>query len=76
VVVTDTPGLADYVIEGETGLRVPAGDVDAAAGAIESLLADPDRARGMGARGRQQVERAFTTEHQAARLAELMREAV
>ena len=42
--------------------------------AIESLLADPDRARAMGARGRCEVGGTFTTERQAARLAALMRE--
>jgi glycosyltransferase involved in cell wall biosynthesis len=74
VVVTDTPGLSDYVSDGVTGLLVPPGDLWAAARAIESLLADPDRARAMGLQGRRTVDRAFTTEVQAARLAELMRE--
>jgi glycosyltransferase involved in cell wall biosynthesis len=74
VVVTDTPGLSDYVIAGETGLLVPPGDVHAAARAIGSLLAEPDRARAMGERARREVEVAFTTERQAARLAELLRE--
>jgi glycosyltransferase involved in cell wall biosynthesis len=35
VVATDTPGLAEYVVQGETGLLVPAGEHSAAAEAIE-----------------------------------------
>ena len=74
VVVTNTPGLSDYVIDGETGFLVPPGDDRAAAQAIVTLLTDSDRARAMGARGRSEVEASFTTEHQAALLAQLMRE--
>ena len=74
VVATDTPGLAEYVVEGETGLLVPAGDQLAAVEAIEALLADPERARALGEQGRRAVERSFTSEKQAERLAELIRE--
>jgi hypothetical protein len=58
--------------DGLTGLFLPLGDLGAAACAIESLLADPDRARAMGLQGRRVVDQAFTSEAQAARLAELM----
>jgi glycosyltransferase involved in cell wall biosynthesis len=74
VVVTNNPGLSDYVSDGLTGLLVPPGDLRSAARAIEALLADPDRGRAMGLEGRRAVADAFTTEVQAARLAELMRE--
>jgi len=72
VVITDTPGMRDYVEDGETGLLVPAGDPAALATAIADLLLDPDRAAAFGAAGRRSVERRFTTEMQAQRLAELI----
>lgn len=65
VVVTDNPGLNDYVHHGETGWLVPAGDPHAMAQAVSSLIADPPRARRMGERGRALVERFFTTRHMA-----------
>lgn len=55
VVASATGGLQETVLHGETGLLVPPGDVSALAEAIRSLLAHPDKARHMGARG---VERA------------------
>ncbi|MDO5697692.1 MAG: glycosyltransferase family 4 protein [Dermatophilus congolensis] len=65
LVVTDNPGLSDYVRHGETGLLVPAGDAPAMARAVESLLRDPARARAMGERGRAVVEEMFTSRHMA-----------
>ncbi len=69
VVVTDTPGMRDYVTHGETGLLVPAGDGQALAAAVAELLAHPDRAREMGAAARRDVERRFSTHVQAGHLA-------
>lgn len=42
VVATDAPGLRDSVVEGETGLLAPDGDVTAFAERIGRLLADDD----------------------------------
>ncbi|MCS0497063.1 glycosyltransferase family 4 protein [Ancylobacter sp. MQZ15Z-1] len=42
-------GIADAMRAGRTGLLTPAGDVAAFAGAIESLLADAEKRRAMGA---------------------------
>lgn len=72
VVVTDTPGMRDYVSDGEHGLLVPPGDAEAMADAITALLRDPDRAQALGSAGRERVAKAFTTRAQAARLAELI----
>jgi hypothetical protein len=47
------------------------GDLGAAAWAIKSLLADPDRARAMGLQGRSVVDQAFTSEAQARSTREL-----
>ena len=55
-------GVPDVIDEGQDGLLVPFGDVEALAAAIESLLADPERRREMGQRGRAKVEDRHTWE--------------
>jgi glycosyltransferase involved in cell wall biosynthesis len=58
VVATRVGGLPEIVVDGVTGLLVPAGDALALAAAIERLLADPELAGRMGAAGRRRaVER-------------------
>jgi phosphatidylinositol alpha-1,6-mannosyltransferase len=52
VVAGDSGGAPETVQEGRTGHVVGGRDVDAVAGAVAGLLADPDRARAMGAAGR------------------------
>jgi glycosyltransferase involved in cell wall biosynthesis len=52
VVSTDVGGVADLVEDGVNGLLVPSGDAEALAGAIATLLADPERAASMGREGR------------------------
>jgi glycosyltransferase involved in cell wall biosynthesis len=59
VVATRVGGIPDAVREGETGLLVPASSPDALAAAIESLLADPERRRRMGAAGQARVREEF-----------------
>ncbi|WP_217994530.1 glycosyltransferase family 4 protein [Mobilicoccus pelagius] len=76
VVVTDNPGLSDYVEHGVTGLLVPAKDPGAMADAIDALLADPGRAAAMGREGRRRVEGHFTTAHMADDLASVLCDAV
>jgi glycosyltransferase involved in cell wall biosynthesis len=49
-------GVPDVIDEGVDGLLVEFGNVAQIAAAIDSLLADPDRAREMGQRGRAKVE--------------------
>ena len=73
VVVTDTPGMRDYVEHGSTGLLVPPGDVPALAAAVAELLADPQRAAAMGEAARHDVAKRFSTETQAGHLAALVR---
>jgi glycosyltransferase involved in cell wall biosynthesis len=69
VVVPDTPGMAEYVVPGETGLVYPVGDEAALAECVRSLLADPQRAAAMGSAGRRLVAEYYDTDVQARRLA-------
>jgi phosphatidyl-myo-inositol dimannoside synthase len=76
VVVGDSGGARESLIDGETGLLVDGADVEAVADAVADLLADPLRARTMGAAGRERVERDHTWPLIAERLAGWLREAV
>ena len=49
LVVTRLPAAADYLVDGETALLVPQGDVAAMREAIERLLSDPAAAARLGA---------------------------
>jgi len=75
VVATDTPGMREYLRDGETGVLVPAGDPDALAAAVDGLLRDPDRSRELGRAGRGSVESQFSTSTLAAQLADMLRAA-
>ena len=72
VVAGDSGGAPDAVLDGETGYVVGGRDLAAIAGRITDLLADPHRARAMGAAGRSWVEREWRWEKQAERLAALL----
>ena len=55
-VVSDSPGLRESVLDGETGLLVPHGDIDALVEAIGALLRDSERREEMGRRARSFAE--------------------
>ncbi len=61
-VVTDIPGCREAVEQERNGLLIPLGDVQALAGAIMVLLTDKEKARQMGATGRQMAEERFDEE--------------
>lgn len=62
VVASDTGGIPDWLSDGENGLLVEAGDAEGMGAALGALLADPDRAASLGARGAERVRRDFTVE--------------
>jgi len=72
VVAGDSGGAPDAVLPGETGYVVGGRDVPAIAARITDLLADPAKAREMGAAGRAWVEREWRWERQADRLSALL----
>ncbi|CAN5331528.1 hypothetical protein BH11ACT1_BH11ACT1_12800 [soil metagenome] len=61
VVITGTPGMADYVRDDRTGVVVAPGDADALARETTELLRDVDRAQELGRAGRGFVEAGHTT---------------
>jgi glycosyltransferase involved in cell wall biosynthesis len=65
IVASDAPGCRDVVHDGETGLLVPPGDIDALAAALAQLATDPVRRQAMGRAGRALVEREFGEERVA-----------
>ena len=60
VVATRVGGLAESIVDGETGFLVPPEDGRALADAIERLVADPAMARAMGRKGAARVLSNFT----------------
>lgn len=68
VVVGDSGGAREAVVDGETGLLVNGADVGAVADAVGGLLADRERARTMGRAGRARVLAGHTWPMVAARL--------
>jgi len=59
VVASDIPGPNAVMEPGQSGLLVPKQDPHALAVAINSLLADPEKAKAMGRRGRELVEKKY-----------------
>jgi glycosyltransferase involved in cell wall biosynthesis len=59
VAITDVGGAAEAIVAGESGVLVPPRDAPALAGALGGLLSDSERARTMGAAGRQRVQDRF-----------------
>ena len=59
VIASDLPGVRTVVADGETGFLVPPGDADALADKISLLASARERARAMGACGREHVARNY-----------------
>ncbi len=66
VVATRVGGIPEIVVDGDTGLLVPPADPTAVAGALLTLLREPEMAAAMGRRGRARVEEHFSLERMVA----------
>lgn len=63
-------GAAETVVsDGDTGVLVPPGDVDALVAALEPLMRNPDRAAEMGLRARARAVAVFSLEREAEQIA-------
>lgn len=71
VVASDIGGLAESVAHGETGLRVPAGDVERLAAALSLVLSDRALAERLGDAGRARARAHFTLDDCVARFERL-----
>ena len=74
VVATGVGGTLEVVVDGKTGLLVPPGDPLRLAGAMTTMLADPDRMRMMGREGHRRVRECFRIETMVERTEELYEE--
>jgi hypothetical protein len=74
IVVTDTPGVRDYITDGETGLIVAPGDAAAMAEAVTRLLREPDERARIGGQARERALGDMTLTHYAARLLKVVDE--
>lgn len=68
VVASAVGGTPELVVDGETGVLVPPGDVDALARAIAALLEEPERAKRMGEAGRTRARDTFSMAASARRV--------
>jgi mannosyltransferase len=74
LVAARSGGAERVVTDGETGLLVPPGNVDALIAAIEPLLRDPQRAMALGRNARARVLAEFTVDAEVERIAAVYRQ--
>ena len=71
-VAFDVGGVAEAVVDGETGLVIPAGDVTEFATALDQLTGDRSQLHDMANNGRARVEERFLMKHAVERHDELL----
>jgi glycosyltransferase involved in cell wall biosynthesis len=76
VIASNTGGIPDMILDGETGLLVPPGDVASLSKAIKTLAANAVKRTRMGARAREHFLREFTAEKGARKIENVYREVV
>jgi glycosyltransferase involved in cell wall biosynthesis len=74
VVATAAPGTTEVVVDGETGVLVPIGEIRDMTRVLRDLIRDPAARERMGAAGRARVESSFRADTMIARFAELYEE--
>ncbi|HET7869737.1 MAG TPA: glycosyltransferase family 4 protein [Actinomycetota bacterium] len=75
IVVGNSGGAPESVVDGETGVVVDGGNVEQVADAVSRLLEDPALAERMGKAGRERVEGFYTWPRAAAQLGRWLRAA-
>ncbi len=73
VVASRLQGLAEAVVDGQTGLLFEAGNASALADALEALLDDPARAHACGLAGRRRSELELSLKRQQERFVAALR---
>jgi glycosyltransferase involved in cell wall biosynthesis len=73
-IVTDTGGNAELVLDGQSGIVVPAGDAGAIAEAIRFLYENPTERALMGRRARERLDRHFNVTETVSRTKQLLEE--
>jgi glycosyltransferase involved in cell wall biosynthesis len=61
VIASNIGGLRDVVVDGETGVMVPPGDITALREALRMLMSDPARRARMGEAGRRRARAFFAS---------------
>lgn len=67
-IATDQPGVDEAVLNGQTGLLVPDGDIEALAEAILNLYCHPEERKRLGENARRRVLEEFSSEKQFEKL--------
>lgn len=73
---SDTGGLREVVVHGETGLLLPPGDVDAWSSALACYAVQSQNLSQMGVRARRRMEKMFDSSAYAPKVVEVFREAI
>lgn len=76
IIGTKGEGISEILAQEEVGIAVPPKDVAALTKGIRELLQNPERAKEMGARGRELVNRRFTWQYNAQKTLEVYRAVV
>ena len=76
VVATRVSAIPEVVADGETGILVESGDAEGVAAALESLLADHERASALGVAGRRRAHEEFSVARMAERTQAVYEEAL
>lgn len=76
VVAFNSGGLTDVVRDGQTGVLVPPGDIEALARSLDDILASEERSRTLGVAGRIYALATFAPESVARKYADIYRQAL
>lgn len=72
VIISKTPGISDYVLDGETGILVEIGNPDALANAVNYLWDRPDLTDAMGRRAQEWVAATFSLDDWVRRMSAIL----